>query len=87
MNEPNGLASKQDVFEVYKQAVERFRKACHAFRDADCERNESEKALHEVSQRIAQVLQESVQDPTIPQPVPMNPSPNVQNGGGNLRGY
>lgn len=79
----NGEANVQDVFVVYKQAVERFHKACKVFRDADHERSESENALHEISQRVAQVLQEAVQDPTIPVKAPAMPDA-MPNMSGNI---
>lgn len=59
------LDTKQDVFETYKQAVNRFHKACHTFREADNERNQAEKALHEISQAVEELLKRNVADPTI----------------------
>lgn len=59
--------SNQDVFSAYKQAAERFQKACHAFRDADIEKAESEKALRQLSETLGSVIAQGLQDPTVPQ--------------------
>ena len=70
----NGQAGQQDIFMAYKQAAERFHNACRVFRDAEQERSQSEKQLHELTQQLGQVIQEVLNDPTIPAP----PAPNMQ---------
>ena len=63
----NKAGRQPDLFDELRGAQNRFANACRAFQDAANERSTAEKILQEISQKVAQVMQMALQDPTVPQ--------------------
>lgn len=64
----NTAKAEVDPFEQFKQSTMRFQSACKSLVNAQAERADAEKQLQDIAQKVAGILQSSLQDPTVPAP-------------------
>lgn len=71
-----------ELMRAYVQAKEAYDAACHSYHMASAQRADAEKSLLQLSEKVTQVVQQGVYDPTSPQPSIPNVIGNGQYQGG-----